>query len=395
MCINKNECYKVVLAKIKMKENQITRMKSTISTIAVFIINRQFVKSFVCYNNINLELFKPEKKDSFVLPASKNISSSKFQKSLNERLEEEFNRIVETAKKLNLKEKELNEYALNHIPEESQRKRFLYLIKPKKEEKVLQKRLKKHLAILPQKNVEYSIDEAISRIKIISGTKFIEGIDVAIRIPVTNKKAKSTAGQYAKLITIPYKSLKSKRTKLGIFATKELVEEIKSKGRRTKARSILKFTEINNLEFIGGEELIKEFKEKGEVPEVNLVLSDIKTYPKLSLLGKLLAKKGLMPNLEVGTCLESKTDFTEVLDNFVNRNVLVIKSDKVGDIKCNFADVTMPLDEIRSNLLEIFRYLKKNKPPYSTQKFIDKIYISSSMGPSFRLGIKQFKYNRN
>ncbi|UKK00845.2 chloroplast ribosomal protein L1/50S ribosomal protein L10 [Theileria orientalis] len=329
-----------------------------------------------------MELSKPEKKDSFVLPASKNISSSKFQKSLNEKLEEDFNRIVETAKKLNLKEKELNEYALNHIPDEGQRKRFLYLIKPKKEEKVLQKRLRKHLAILPQKNVEYSIDEAISRIKIISGTKFIEGIDVAIRIPVTNKKAKSTAGQYAKLITIPYKSLKSKRTKLGIFATKELVEEIKSR-------------EIYNLEFIGGEDLIKEFKEKGEVPEVNLVLSDIKTYPKLSLLGKLLSKKGLMPNLEVGTCLESKTDFIEVLDNFVNRNVLVIKSDKVGDIKCNFADVTMPLDEIRSNLLEIFRYLKKNKPPYSTQKFINKIFISSSMGPSFRLGIKQFKYNRN
>ncbi|KAF5153503.1 Ribosomal protein L1p/L10e family protein [Theileria parva strain Muguga] len=338
-----------------------------------------YIYCFVFYNFLNPELNKLNH-TQFHLSASRNPKSSKYFKGEKERSEEDFHRILETAKSLNLTEKDLNEYALKHLPNESLRKRFLYLINPKKVENLLPKRLRKHLAILPQKNLEYSIDEAISRIKIISGTKFVEGIDVAIRIPVTTKKAKSTAGQYSKLITIPYKSLKSKRTKVGIFGIKDTVEEIKSKG-------------LENLVFIGGEDLIKEFKEKQEVPEVNLVLSDVETYPKLSLLGKLLSKKGLMPNLAVGTVIESKTEFLEIVDDLIHRNVLVIKSDKAGDIKCNFADVSMPLDEIRTNLLEIFRYLKKNKPPYSTQKFVDKIFISSSMGPSFRLNVRQLRSN--
>lgn len=317
----------------------------------------------------------------FLICASENTSTRRRGKHKNKKVigtEEDLQRFIEAARNTNLSEEDINEYLADFTVEKTPRKKVTSEDPVKKEKgpKTLPKRLKEHISLLPQRNVEYRLEEAIDRIKVISGCKFIEGIDVAIRIPLTKKRAKSTAGSYSKLITLPYPSLKSKRCKLGVFAGPDTCEAVRSLG-------------FDNLSFAGGIELIEQIKGKDEVPDVNLVLSDVKTFHKLSIIGKLLGRRGLMPSVDIGTCMETKTDILEKIDDIINKNTFVMKSDKTGDIKCNIADVSMPTEQIRANLLELIRILRRNKPPYSSPKFISKVYISSSMGPSFMLSTKE------
>lgn len=248
-----------------------------------------------------------------------------------------------------------------------------------KEEKRLPKRLQKKIELLPEKGVEYSLDEAIDRIKLISGVRFTEGIDVALRVPLTKKKIRATAGQYARLITIPYPSLKSKRCRIAVFAKPEICQQIR---------------ELNptKIAYLGGTELIEEIKASQEYPKVNFVLSDLATFHKLSVIGRLLGRKGLMPSLTNGTCIQHTEELLDVIQQIENRNTFILRADRAGDVKCNFADVTMPKDQIRENLLEIVKYLRLNKPPFAAAQLFSAAYVSSSMGPSFKISLKDLGF---
>lgn len=79
----------------------------------------------------------------------------------------------------------------------------------------------------------------------------------------------------------------------------------------------------------------------------------------------------------------------ERLKLFREFNTFTLCAETTGDIKCNIADLSMSTDEIRSNILALIKNLKANKPPYASKKFIRKAIISSSMGPSYRLSLKE------
>ncbi|ORM39550.1 Polyadenylation factor subunit 2 [Babesia sp. Xinjiang] len=241
--------------------------------------------------------------------------------------------------------------------------------------KTLPRRLLRKQKYLPEKGVEYSLYEAIDRIKLISGVRFTEGIDVALHVPLTPKKIRATAGQYAKLITIPYQSLKSRRCRIGVFAKPDICEQVRALN-------------ATKIAFVGGAELIDKFKATEEYPEVDFVLSDLATFHKLSAIGRTLGRRGLMPSLTVGTCIQHTQDLLEKVQDVENRNTFILRADRAGDIKCNFADVTMPTEEIRENLLEIVKYLRTNKPFFAGSQLLSAAYVSSSMGPSFRINLR-------
>lgn len=245
----------------------------------------------------------------------------------------------------------------------------------KKKRKTLPKRLLERKEFLPEKGLEYSLDEAIDRIKLISNVRFTEGIDVALRIPLTKKKIRATAGQYARLITIPHESLKSKRRRIAVFAKPEICEEIRALG-------------CKKVAYLGGAELIDQIKAAQEYPKVDFVLSDLATFHKLSVIGRLLGRKGLMPSLLNGTCIQHTADLIEKIQQVENGNTFLLRADRAGDVKCNFADVTMPKEQIRENLLEIVRYLKQNRPPFAAAQLFSAAYVSSSMGPSFKITLR-------
>ncbi|GBE60122.1 50S ribosomal protein L1 [Babesia ovata] len=248
---------------------------------------------------------------------------------------------------------------------------------PKKRK--LPKRLLEKSEYLPERGVEYPLYEAIDRIKLISGVRFVEGIDVALHVPLSRKKVRATAAQYARLITIPHQSLKSRRCRIGVFAKPAICEQV----RALNATKVL---------FVGGAELIEQFKAEDSYPDVDFVLSDLDTFHKLSAIGRALGRRGLMPSLTVGTCIQHTADLLDTVDKVENRNTFILRSDRVGDIKCNFADVTMPREEIRENLLEIVKYLRQNKPDFAGAQILSAAYVSSSMGPSFRIFLKDLGF---
>ena len=105
---------------------------------------------------------------------------------------------------------------------------------------------------------------------------------------------------------------------------------------------------------------------------------------KLGKLGKILGPKGLMPNPKMGTVSD---DLVKSVDKIKNKSI-EIKNDKDGNL--SFSIGRKNFDEIKllENIKNVFDNLKKDKPTIFNAENIKKVYLSSTMGNSFKLNFK-------
>ena len=105
---------------------------------------------------------------------------------------------------------------------------------------------------------------------------------------------------------------------------------------------------------------------------------------KIGKLGKILGPKGLMPNPKMGTVSD---DLSKAVDKIKNKSI-EIKNDKDGNLAFSIGRKSFPESKLLENLKSVFQTLKKEKSSIFNGENIKKIYLSSSMGPSFKLNFK-------
>ena len=91
-----------------------------------------------------------------------------------------------------------------------------------------------------------------------------------------------------------------------------------------------------------------------------------------------------MPNPKMGTVSE---DLAKSVDKVKNKSI-EIKNDKDGNLAFSIGRKSFPESKILENLKSVFQTLKKEKSNIFNGENIKKIYLSSSMGPSFKLNFK-------
>ena len=106
--------------------------------------------------------------------------------------------------------------------------------------------------------------------------------------------------------------------------------------------------------------------------------------PKIAKLGKILGPKGLMPNPKLGPV---KDNLNKTIDIIKNKSVEV-RNDKDGNLAMSIGRKTFDEKKISENLKTVFQSLKKEKPTLFNSVNIKKVFLSSTMGPSFKLNFK-------
>lgn len=106
--------------------------------------------------------------------------------------------------------------------------------------------------------------------------------------------------------------------------------------------------------------------------------------PELSKLGKILGPKGLMPNPKVGTV---STDVIKTAKEF-KKGKLNYKTDTYGNIHAVVGKISASADKIIENIKTFLDYINSKRPSTVKGEFIQKVCISSSMGPSIKLAFK-------
>ena len=100
--------------------------------------------------------------------------------------------------------------------------------------------------------------------------------------------------------------------------------------------------------------------------------------------GQVLGPKGLMPNPKLGTV---STNLTKAVKD-IKSGLVEIRNDKDGNLASTIGRKSFSTDKLLENYNYFIESLKKEKPDTIKGEFIKSIFITSTMGISFKAGAK-------
>jgi large subunit ribosomal protein L1 len=208
-------------------------------------------------------------------------------------------------------------------------------------------------AVAPGKS--YPIDEALKIVKDNSKTKFVEAVDVAVRLGVDAKKSDQ---QVRGSTVLPGGTGKSVR--VAVFAPAG-----------AKADEAL----AAGAEAVGMDDLAERMQ-AGEL-NYDVVIATPDAMRVVGKLGTVLGPRGLMPNPKVGTVSPNPA---EAVKNAKGGQVRY-RTDKAGIIHCTIGKADFDAERLKENLQALLADLVKAKPSSAKGTYLQKISISSTMGP--------------
>lgn len=200
----------------------------------------------------------------------------------------------------------------------------------------------------------YAIDEALKIIQGNSKVKFVEAIDVAVRLGVDARKSDQ---QVRGSTVLPAGTGKSVRVAVFCPAGAKADEAVAA-----------------GAEAVGMDELA----EKMQAGDLNydVVIATPDAMRVVGKLGQVLGPRGLMPNPKVGTVSANPA---EAVRN-AKAGQVRYRTDKGGIIHCTIGKVSFESEALKNNLQALLADLVKAKPATSKGQYLQKISLSSTMG---------------
>jgi len=199
----------------------------------------------------------------------------------------------------------------------------------------------------------YTIDEALSKVKKSSRTKFDATIELHINLILDNENIRFTT-------TPPHKI--GKENIIAVLASKKIPE------------ADLELTEDDLSKIESGE--IKPAQ------DFDVFITEPKYMSKIAKVAKVLGPLGLMPNPKTGTVTEK---VLEAVMQF-KKGKVEIKTEKSQPlIHTVVGKISMDNKKIKDNIINILNALKHNKPKKFRPDWINKIYLTATMSPSFQI----------
>ena len=206
----------------------------------------------------------------------------------------------------------------------------------------------------------YDIEQAIEIVKKTSFAKFDESVDLAINLNVDPRHAEENIR-----ISTSLPRGTGKKVVILVLAQGEKVQEAIDAG----------------ADYCGNKEYIDKIK--GGWVDVDRIIATPDMMAELGKLGKVLGPKGLMPNPKSGTVTMNVAK--AVSDQ--KSGMVELRVEKTGIIHTVCGKVSFSSEDILENIRQIFNTLLKSRPPSVKGQFLEKISMSSSMGPSVKVNI--------
>ena len=206
----------------------------------------------------------------------------------------------------------------------------------------------------------YNLEQAIEIVKKASSVKFDESVDLAINLNVDPRHAE----QNIRVSTSLPKGT-GKKVVLLVLAQGEKVQEALDAG----------------ADYCGNKEYLDKIK-SGWV-DVDKIIATPDMMAELGKLGKILGPKGLMPNPKSGTVT---TNVAKAVSD-QKSGMVELRVEKTGIIHTVCGKVSFDSKDLVDNIRQIYNTLLKSRPPSVKGQFLEKISISSSMGPGVKVNI--------
>ena len=212
------------------------------------------------------------------------------------------------------------------------------------------------------KGKKIEIKEVIELVKKNSNTKFDESIDVSLKINL--KQSKGGDLSLRTVVKLPNGS--GKKSKVAVLCEAEKIEEAKKSG----------------AEVAGSDDLIEKIA-SGKFNFTKLICTP-GMMSKIGKHGKVLGPKGLMPNPKLGTVTN---DISKAVKD-IKTGLIEIRNDKDGNLASTIGRKSFSSEKLLENYKHFIESVKKEKPDTIKGEFIKNIYLTSTMGISYKVGAK-------
>ena len=201
----------------------------------------------------------------------------------------------------------------------------------------------------------YAFEDAIKIIKTATKAKFVESVDVAVRLGVDAKKSDQ---QVRGSTVLPAGTGKTVRVAVFVPAGAKADEALAA-----------------GADIVGMDDLAE--KMLGGDLNYDVVIATPDAMRVVGKLGQVLGPRGLMPNPKVGTVSPNPA---EAVKNAKGGQVRY-RTDKAGIIHCTIGKANFQDADLKGNLEALLHDLIKAKPATAKGTYLQKVSISSTMGP--------------
>lgn len=224
---------------------------------------------------------------------------------------------------------------------------------------------KKYLeaAKLLEKDKAYPPEEAIGLAKKMSYAKFDETVELHIRLGLDPRNA----NQQVRGVTLLPHGL-GKTTRVLVFAQGEAEKAAKEAG----------------ADVVGGDDLVQKVNDGWLEFDTAIATTDM--MGKVGKLGKVLGRKGLMPNPKSGTVV-SANDLPQAVRD-ARKGRLEFRLDKTAIIHVPVGKVSFTEDKLMDNLTAVVEAVVKAKPSGAKGQYIRTASLNTSLGPGIELDLK-------
>ncbi len=208
---------------------------------------------------------------------------------------------------------------------------------------------------LIDRSKKYTAEEAVKLLQQVSKVKFDAGVEIHLNLGIDPKKADQIVRG---TVSLPHGTGKKKR--VAVFAEGKDADAARKAG----------------ADIAGGEELIKEIKQKGAV-DFEVAIAHPSMMRHLGQIAKILGPKGLMPNPKN----ETVTPDVAGAVRDVQGGKVSFRNDDSGNIHQLVGRISYEAPKLVENLAAYLEAVKRARPAAAKGTYIVSATLSSSMSP--------------
>jgi|GEM_PF-28466 len=210
----------------------------------------------------------------------------------------------------------------------------------------------------------YTPTDAVRLAKETATAKFDESVDVSFRLGIDPRKAEQMVRG-----TVALPQGTGKDVRVAVFASGEAADAAREAG----------------ADIVGADDLFEQIE--GGMMDFDLVIATPDMMPLVGRLGRTLGPRGLMPNPKTGTVTP---DVAKAVTEFKGGKV-EYRTDRYGNVQLTVGKASFTPEALAENLFAVIDEIQRAKPASAKGRYIQKITVSSTMGPGVKIDIQRLK----
>lgn len=207
----------------------------------------------------------------------------------------------------------------------------------------------------------YTPEEAVSLVKEVAPAKFDETVELHLRLGIDPRHSDQ---QIRTTVILPYGL--GKTVRVLVFAEGEAARIAEEAG----------------ADYVSDDDLIARIANEGWT-EFDVALAVPEMMRKIGRLGRVLGRKGLMPNPKAGTLVQPE-DIPRAIEE-ARAGRIEFRNDKTANIHIPIGKVSFSEEQLLGNMGAVMDTIRRNRPAGAKGAFARRVVLSSTMGPGVRV----------